>query len=95
MQSENKCLKAIVTGTVQGVGFRAATRREALARKVKGSAMNLPDGSVEVIMFGADKSVDNLCQWLKIGPKSATVESVALEELPLKPVTGFITGSKS
>lgn len=70
------CIKARVHGSVQGVGFRYSTQREAKARGLKGYARNLDDGSVEVLVCGEEDAVQDLIRWLKAGgPRSASVES--------------------
>jgi acylphosphatase len=61
---------------VQGVYFRHSTRLEAERLGIQGVARNLPDGSVEVIAFGAVAEVESLHQWLHRGPKSARVAAV-------------------
>lgn len=74
------CVRAWVHGTVQGVGFRYSTQRQAKELGVKGYARNLDDGSVEVLACGEEKEVQALISWLKTGgPRSANVEKV-LEE---------------
>lgn len=82
----------MVTGRVQGVFFRASTRDRARALGVSGSARNLPDGRVEVEVFGDTDSVDALCDWLWTGPPSARVEDVRCEGIPHQDVGGFSTG---
>lgn len=88
------CIKAWVHGSVQGVGFRYSTQREAKARGLKGYARNLDDGSVEVLVCGEEDAVQDLIRWLKAGgPRSASVERV-LEE-PCQPrdkPSDFTTG---
>ncbi len=42
------CRLIVVSGSVQGVGYRAFARRAALALGIRGHAINLPDGRVEV-----------------------------------------------
>lgn len=68
-----------ITGKVQGVYFRHSTRKEAERLGLLGVARNLPDGSVEVIAYGAHEAVANLRQWLERGPPMARVDGV--EEL--------------
>ena len=46
------CRRALVSGTVQGVGYRAFARRAALELGIRGHARNLPDGRVEVLACG-------------------------------------------
>lgn len=82
----------LVRGKVQGVFFRAATRERALQLQLDGDAINLPDGSVEVITCGEAASLEALAEWLRHGPPMARVDR--LERLPwTQPVTaGFRTG---
>jgi acylphosphatase len=65
-----------VSGRVQGVGFRAATRTEALRLGIVGHARNLRDGRVEVLAFGDDTAINRLEAWLQHGPAAAKVDSV-------------------
>lgn len=82
----------LVRGKVQGVFFRAATRERALQLQLDGDAINLPDGSVEVIACGEAAALEALADWLRQGPPMARVDR--LERLPWdQPVTaGFRTG---
>lgn len=47
-------------GQVQGVGFRAAVRRAAIASGVEGWVRNLPDGTVEALLSGTPASIQEL-----------------------------------
>lgn len=87
------CRRALVSGRVQGVFFRAATARRAQALGVRGHAVNLPDGRVEVVAWGERGSVEALCEWLAKGPPAARVEEVAVEEMaePEPRPTAFTT----
>jgi len=74
------CTIAWVHGTVQGVGFRYSTQREALQLGLTGYARNMDDGSVEVVACGDAEQVEKLVAWLKAGgPRSARVEKVLTE----------------
>jgi acylphosphatase len=64
---------------VQGVWFRASTQREARRLGVKGRAVNLADGSVEVIACGETQAVAALRAWLGRGPELARVTTVTCE----------------
>jgi acylphosphatase len=48
---------ALVDGQVQGVGYRWFVRQRATARGLTGSATNLPDGRVEVVLEGPDDDI--------------------------------------
>jgi acylphosphatase len=71
----------LVSGRVQGVWFRAATRERALSLHLRGYACNLADGSVEVAATGAEVAVDALEQWLWQGPPLAKVSAVRRQPL--------------
>lgn len=69
-------LHAVVYGDVQGVNYRASTRRQAQSLGVAGWVRNLPDGSVEVVAEGARPRVQQLLHWLHTGPSAARVHDV-------------------
>ncbi|WP_293372800.1 acylphosphatase [Nevskia sp.] len=67
----------VVTGRVQGVGFRVATRRKAQALGLSGWVRNCPDGSVEGLVAGPSfESLGALRDWLRRGPPGAKVETL-------------------
>lgn len=83
----------LVSGRVQGVGYRAWTRREALVLGLDGMARNLADGRVEVIVAGTLAAVDALAARLAIGPPLARVDAVERGTWRAEAVpTGFHTG---
>jgi len=75
-----RAVRYVVGGRVQGVGFRAATEREAAALGLRGWVRNLPDGTVEVVAAGAEETLSTLAGWLWEGPRFARVDRVTLEE---------------
>ncbi len=77
-----KCVRCIVRGRVQGVWFRETTRQKAESLGVTGSAVNLPDGTVEVVACGAPQAVEALQAWLWEGSPLSRVEAVECEILP-------------
>lgn len=58
-------IKAIFTGRVQGVGFRATTKEWADRLKITGTVRNLPDGTVEAYIRGPKKKIDFLFETLQ------------------------------
>ena len=82
----------LVSGKVQGVFFRASTRERALALGLDGSAVNLEDGSVEVIAAGSDAALDALQDWLGQGPQQARVEHLERLPAPASAAAGFRIG---
>ena len=86
------CRRFVVSGRVQGVWFRASTREQAERLGLGGHAVNLPDGSVEVVACGADPALDELAAWLRHGPELARVDSLRVETLADQDLQGFRTG---
>ncbi|CAN5706452.1 acylphosphatase [soil metagenome] len=81
----------LVSGRVQGVFFRASTRDQAQRLGLRGHAVNLPDGRVEVLAAGEDDAIDALERWLQHGPPMARVECVEREQASEEKVgTGFV-----
>lgn len=80
MNDATRCIRARVTGRVQGVGFRMATRSRAHQLGLRGYAANCLSGEVEVLAYGSAEAVDALVEWLSEGPPSARVENVRVEE---------------
>ena len=80
----------VVTGRVQGVGFRWYTHDVAAREGIHGWVRNLADGSVEVVAEGDRESVDRLETSIRRGPAQARVADVETEEMPpAHRVTGF------
>ncbi|WP_394250826.1 acylphosphatase [Vibrio profundi] len=73
---KHKCKLYIVSGIVQGVGFRYFTREQAVKLGITGYAKNLSNGDVEVLANGEEEKVILLGKWLETGPKTALVENV-------------------
>lgn len=66
----------IVTGRVQGVGFRWFVEREARAIGVGGWVRNNDNGSVEVLATGSEEQLARLRKSLQDGPRAARVDEV-------------------
>lgn len=86
------CIRACVSGRVQGVYYRAFTRERALAAGLTGRAVNLADGRVEVILQGPRQAIEAVLAALREGPTLAEVSDIVTEPLPLRTLTGFTTG---
>ena len=82
--AEKLSIHCYVSGKVQGVWFRAATKTQAKALGLTGWARNLPDGRVEVMASGDVDKINTLREWLKQGPPSARVDELICEEVPLE-----------
>jgi acylphosphatase len=86
---DEQCIKARISGRVQGVGFRASTRDQALTRGISGYVRNLSDGRVEVMACGDDAALEWLLEWLHKGPAAASVEHVDVETVTFSPGKDF------
>lgn len=63
-------------GSVQGVGFRYATRSRAASLALGGWVRNCPDGAVEAVFEGPVERVESMVAWCRRGPSGARVDSV-------------------
>jgi acylphosphatase len=82
---QRKALRLLISGRVQGVGFRYFTVREARQRGLVGTVANLPDGRVEVEVAGDPATLDDFKRGLREGPPGARVTGVDEQELPAVP----------
>lgn len=78
------CLRALISGRVQGVGYRYHTVLQAQTLELVGWVRNLQDGRVEAIVEGERVQVDAMMEWLAQGPAAATVKEIEIEEHPIQ-----------
>ncbi len=83
---------ALVSGRVQGVGYRWFVRQTATARGLAGSATNLPDGRVEVVLEGPADDVAAVLAGLSGPDAPGRVEDVQHREDVVQGVPGFTVG---
>jgi DNA ligase D-like protein (predicted 3'-phosphoesterase) len=76
-----RAIRAVVAGSVQGVGFRDATQRRARSLAVMGWVRNGDDGTVAVHAEGPPAAVDELIEFLREGPRGAAVTDVAVQDV--------------
>jgi acylphosphatase len=80
----------VVSGRVQGVGFRYFTEAEAAREGIHGWVRNLPDGRVEISAEGEADAIERFERHISHGPRGARVSDVQVhEELPEHRTTGF------
>jgi acylphosphatase len=80
----------IISGRVQGVGFRYFTEDVAMRENVSGYVRNLPDGRVEALIEGEAEAVGRVEVALWRGPRGSRVEDIQIEETaPSGHHTGF------
>ena len=80
-----KAVHAVVTGRVQGVGYRQAARVTARALGLYGWVRNTKEGTVEVFAQGEDDAVNRLVDWLWLGPNGHGVAGVESDVVPVDP----------
>ena len=69
-------LRMMVSGRVQGVGFRFTARDEAQGLGLKGWVRNRPSGEVELVAEGREDVLKMLAAWAHLGPPAAQVSRV-------------------
>ena len=82
---------ALVSGSVQGVGYRWFVLGRAAAAGLAGSATNLPDGRVEVVLEGADAAVRAVLVDLQGAQAPGAVTRVEVRDEPVQGTSGFTT----
>ena len=69
-------LDLVIEGMVQGVGFRYSAKKKAESLGIRGSVLNLRDGSVFVTAQGEKEAMDNFVRWCYKGPPGAIVRNI-------------------
>ncbi|MEA1970045.1 MAG: acylphosphatase, partial [Thermodesulfobacteriota bacterium] len=67
-------------GKVQGVFFRAETKKQASGLGLKGWVRNLYDNRVEAVFEGRKSDIEKMLDWCKKGPRFAHVKGVEIVE---------------
>ncbi|MDQ5986950.1 MAG: Acylphosphatase [Syntrophus sp. SKADARSKE-3] len=78
----NKRLHVVISGRVQGVNFRAYTKRTAVSLGLTGWVKNLASGQVESVFEGPDQAVGSMLAWCHEGPPLSRVDHVYSREEP-------------
>ncbi|MBW2966619.1 acylphosphatase [Candidatus Woesearchaeota archaeon] len=74
-----KRIHIIISGRVQGVFFRAGTKRQAKILNITGWVKNNPDRTVEIIAEGEETNLKQLISWCSKGPLIARVDDIKIE----------------
>lgn len=74
------CRHVVITGRVQGVGYRAWTEDAAAERRLRGWVRNRRDGTVEAVFIGPDSVVAEMIDACRQGPRSAHVTRVEVRD---------------
>lgn len=84
-------ISVLVSGLVQGVGYRYFTRARALELGLVGYAENLSDGRVEVIAEGERTNLEHLIHHLRQGPRGSRVQNLDVQWSQATGLKGFRT----
>jgi acylphosphatase len=87
--SERTRAHVYVSGTVQGVYFRATTRDTARDRDIDGWVRNLDDGRVEAVFEGPETDVDAMVEFCHEGSSAASVDDVDVTDEQPQGEDGF------
>jgi len=79
-----KEIECVVSGKVNGVGFREFVKRKASGLWLSGYAENAPDFSVRVVAQGAEDKLNKLVDELHKGPFMSKVGTVSVKEREAK-----------
>ncbi|RMH54040.1 MAG: acylphosphatase [Candidatus Hydrogenedentota bacterium] len=82
-------VRFVVSGFVQGVGFRWFVREEAASRGLTGFVRNCPDGTVRGEAEGERALLEEFLESLRRGPSAARVDGVEIQEIPCTHRKGF------
>ena len=82
-------MRVVVSGDVQGVGFRWSARAEAVGRGLAGWVRNRADGRVEAVFEGGPEAVESIVAWCRTGPPWASVAAVEVVEEEPTGESGF------
>jgi len=77
-----KTVHLLISGKVQGVFFREASRQVAEKLNIKGWIKNTPDERVEALITGEENDVNSFIKWCKTGPERAKVKEVNVSKKP-------------
>jgi len=87
--NRNVAKRWLVSGRVQGVGFRFFVQHKASSLGLSGWARNRDDGRVEVYAIGNAQKLSDLAAALHLGPRMAEVRSVEEREESVEKLSGF------
>jgi acylphosphatase len=76
-----KTVFIVVTGRVQGVGFRYFAKLKAGETGIKGWIRNTSTGAVELEVCGEPTDLDCFIDWIKTGPSRAIIKNVSVTEI--------------
>ena len=70
----------IISGKVQGVGFRYWMRNLAINNNINGWVKDISSGDVEALIIGQEIEIQKLIKQCKIGPNSAAIQDIHIND---------------
>ena len=89
MKNESYNIFGKVFGRVQGVGFRAWTKKTAYKYNLNGWVINCSDKSVEFVVSGKKNNIDKFLDECSTGPVLSNVKTLSLKKLPFSEYKSF------
>lgn len=71
-----------ISGSVQGVGFRALVKRHAMLHNIKGYVRNLSDGRVEICAQGLGDQINQFIQTIRSNPGAGCISDIETKHSP-------------
>ncbi len=78
-----------IKGKVQGVFFRASTKKEADKLQLKGMVKNMPNGDVYAELQGEVDAIEAMKKWMQVGPEMARVDKIDVKIEKKEAFTSF------
>lgn len=88
-RSDCFAVRVLVSGKVQGVGYRFSTSEKARKLGLKGWVRNLANGNVEAVFEGDRNSVETMLKWCHSGPPAAVVKDIFVESIEVMGIEDF------
>jgi acylphosphatase len=82
-------VRVLISGTVQGVGYRYSTYNQANQIGISGWVRNLPDGRVEAVFEGTKEQVESMIRWCYQGSRGSSVSDVVVQYEQLEGLEDF------
>lgn len=86
--ADRVAMRAVISGRVQGVYYRAWTREQAELRGLSGWVRNMPDRTVMALFVGPGERVAEMLEACREGPLDARVDDIATERVEPAPAEG-------
>lgn len=81
MMKEGIGIRAILSGNIQGVGFRSTAQLQARQLNLVGKVCNLPNGNVEIFIYGSPEAISQFFNTLQKNTGKAKIRSIVKEKI--------------